>query len=339
MPEGALRVHNPPRSASLEAAGARGITEMTIFLTGASGLVGSAFARAAARRGLHVIGTVGTYAGVVAGLAAQRPVDLSDEAATTAAVLDVFPQVIVNCAALAEPAQCDAHPALAQAMNVALPATLARLAHHLSARLVHISSEQVFDGTRRTPYAAADPAAPLSRYGRQKIESERAVHAAAPEFAVTVRAPLLLGNSLGGRRSLHERLFADWAAGMTPALFADEFRQTCTAENLAEALVELCERDDLRGVFHWAGAEVASRHELGIRIREHFRLTPQQAPIAEINRAAAPNLARRRPACLALDTGLLSARLKTRPQSIAAQLEELAVPSPARVWYLGGAPR
>jgi dTDP-4-dehydrorhamnose reductase len=219
-------------------------------------------------------------------------------------------------------------------LNVALPTLLARLAHHMSARLVHISSEQVFDGTCTTPYANRDPVAPINLYGRQKVESERAVHAAATDFAATIRAPLLMGNSAGGKRSTHERLFADWMAGRTPKLFVDEFRQTCTAENLAEVILEFSERNDLTGVFHWAGAELLSRHELGVRIREHFKLSETQAPIATIARDTVPEVARKRQACLALDLSPLPGLLKTRPQTIAEQLEELQVPVPCREWYL-----
>src|SRR5687768_18447107 len=107
---------------------------MNIFLAGASGLVGSAFARAAARRGHRVVGTVGSHTGEIEGLAAKQPLDLGNEAATMTAVLEHFPHAIVNCAAISVPEHCDANPALAQALNVALPATLARLAHHLGAR-------------------------------------------------------------------------------------------------------------------------------------------------------------------------------------------------------------
>jgi dTDP-4-dehydrorhamnose reductase len=308
---------------------------MNIFLAGASGLVGSAFARAAARRGHRVLGAVGSYSGEIEGLTAKRQVDLSNEKATTAAVLDVFPQAIVNCAAISVPEQCELNPALAQSMNVDLPATLARLAHHVSAKLIHLSSEQVFDGAHSTPYSASDPTSPLNLYGRQKLESERAVHATAPGFAITLRAPLLMGNSMTGQRSNHERLLGDWAAGRTPKLFTDEYRQTCTAENLAEVMVELCERDDLRGVFHWAGSELISRHALGLRIREHFKLTEKQAPIASVTRAEVGDAAKKRQACLALDIAPLATKLKTRPQSIAAQLEDLNVPVPVRAWYFG----
>ena len=308
---------------------------MTIFLAGASGMVGSAFARAAARRGHRVVGTVGGFTGEIEGLAAKRRVDLGDEMAATSAVLDEFPQVIVNCAAVSVPEQCDANPALAQLLNVTLPATLARLAHHVSARFVHLSSEQVFDGARTQPYSAGDPVAPVNLYGRQKFASERAVHAAASEFAITIRAPLLMGNSVTGQRSNHEGLFAEWAAGRTPKLFIDEFRQPCTAENLAEVMLELCERDDLRGVFHWAGVELISRHALGVRIREHFKLSEKQAPIATLARADVPDVARKRQACLALDIRPLMGKLKTRPQTIAEQLEQLHVPAPVQAWYLG----
>lgn len=306
---------------------------MTIFLAGASGLVGSAFARAAPRRGHRVVGVVGAHPDPIPGLAEQRRVDLASEAATTAAVLDVFPQAIVNCAALSVPEQCEANPALAQALNVGLPATLARLAHHVGARLVHISSEQVFDGTQSTPYAAGDAVAPINLYGRQKRESELAVQAAAAEWAVTLRVPLLMGNSAGGQRSNHERLMLDWAAGRTPRLFVDEFRQPCTAENLAEVILELCERPDIRGLFHWAGTELVSRHALGVRIRDQFKLTEEQAPLVATTRADNPAVLRKRQACLALDIAPLAGRLKTRPQSLAEQLEELIVPAAVRPWF------
>ena len=309
---------------------------MKIFLAGASGLVGSAFAQAASRRGHTVIGTVGTFAGELAGLTTRMPIDLGREDAVTGAVLDTFPDAVVNCAAISVPEQCEADPARAQLLNVALPALLARLAHHVSARLVHISSEQVFDGAAERTYAPGDRPAPINLYGRQKVASEQAVHAAAPEFAVTIRAPLLLGNSASGQRSLHERLFAEWAGGRTPRLFTDEFRQPCSAGHLAEVLLELCERGDLRGVFHWAGTELVSRHELGRRVREHFRLNEQEAPLEAVARASNPAATRKRPARLALDLAPLAGTLKTRPQSLAEALEELNVPAASQNWYCRG---
>ena len=76
---------------------------MTVFLAGASGLVGSAVARAAARRGHRVVGTVGTFEGALDGLQRQLRLDLARPADLTAAVLDAFPEAIVNCAAVSVP--------------------------------------------------------------------------------------------------------------------------------------------------------------------------------------------------------------------------------------------
>ena len=306
---------------------------MKLFLTGASGLVGSAFAQAASRRGHHVTGIVGSFAGTLPGVTEKRTLDLTDDAALTGAVLDAFPDAIVNCAAVADPAQCDADPARAQALNVALPATLARLAHHVSAKFIHLSSEQVFDGTSAAPYSLQSTPKPINLYGRQKLESERLVHAAAPEFAITVRAPLLTGNSLSGKRSLHERLFADWSAGKTPRVFSDEIRQPCTAGNLADLMLELLERNDVRGVYHWAGADTLSRLELARRIRAHFKLSETAAPIASVTRAEDPRAASKRQATLALELKPLAGKVKTPIETFEAQLDQLIIPVPFQAWY------
>ena len=84
---------------------------------------------------------------------------------------------------------------------------------------------------------------------------------------------------------------------------------------------------------HWAGAELLSRHALGLRVREHFKLTEKQAPIAAVKRADVPGAAEKRQACLALDLAPLVGKLKTRPQTIAEQLAELHVPVTCREWY------
>jgi dTDP-4-dehydrorhamnose reductase len=304
---------------------------MRILLTGASGLVGSNVAAAAERRGHTVHGLVGSWSGgAIPGLASVASIDLRDLARVTTAVLEFFPDAIVNAAAVAEPARCEVDPEGSRALNVLLPQRLAELAHHLSCRLVHISSEQVFAGTH-APYAVTDATSPVNTYGRQKVGSEQLVHAAAAGFAATVRAPLLMGNSPGGTRSVHERLFADWASGRSARLFTDEIRQPCTAENLADVLVELCERDDLRGVFHWGGAEAVSRHELGLRIARHFGV-PAAGRIEEARLAASPAAATR-PASLALDLKPLAGRLTTRVQTLDEQLESLRVPVSARAWW------
>lgn len=302
---------------------------MVIFLTGATGLAGAAIAEAAARRGYRVIGTGYRSEQRPAGLAEFVQADLSDEHTATRLVLDHFPDIIINAAAVSEPARCDADPQGSAKVNIHLPATLARLAHHVSSRLIHLSTDMVFDGrsSRYSPSASPNPA---SEYGRQKLEAEIAVTKQAAPFATVVRTTLLMGNSLGGRRSVHEKLFELWAHGEKPRLFEDELRQPCLADNLADAVVEISERNDLRGLFHWAGAEEISRYELGRRIRTHFKL-PEDL-IEKTSLGSDPRFANR-PRNLSLDISGLAGKLKTRPLPFDAQLERLKVPPPFRAWY------
>jgi dTDP-4-dehydrorhamnose reductase len=302
-------------------------------LTGASGLVGAAFARVAANAGHRVVGIIGGFSGDIVGLAEQCAVDLTDDAATQRAVRDVGPGAIVNCAATSVPEACEADPVRSELLNVALPARLARLAGQLNARLIHLSSEQAFDGTRTTPYRVSDATSPINLYARQKLASERVVSEVAGKLGATVRAPLLMGNSPGGQRSVHERLLGDWAAGRVPRLFVDEFRQTGTADSLAAVLLELAARRDLSGVFHWAGADLLSRHDLGVRIREHFRLPESVAPIAAVRRAELPEAAAKRQACLAMDLAPLATQLTIRPETIAEQMAKLRVPDAVAAWF------
>lgn len=304
---------------------------MRIFLTGASGLVGSNAAASAARRGHTVHGVTGSWSGPpIEGLSSSARVDMHDLPALTTAVLEFFPDAIINAAAISEPARCESEPERSRAVNVLMPLRLAELAHHLSCRFVHISSEQVFDG-RSAPYSRTDLTSPVNAYGRQKVESEQLVHGAARDFVATIRAPLLMGNSASGMRSVHERLFADWTAGREARLFIDEVRQPCTAENLADAIVEICERGDVNGIFHWAGAEGLSRHELGARIAVHFGV-PVEGHIAPTRLAGSP-AATLRPANLSLDLRPLAGLLKTRVQPLDEQLDSLRVPTHARDWW------
>lgn len=299
---------------------------MKILLTGASGLVGGTFAPVASSAGHVVTGIVGRWTESLPGLARQVAGNLRDEAAVRALVEEVRPDVIVHAAAISEPAQCEAEPEHARQINVALPDQLARLAVETGARLIHLSTEQVFDGTH-APYAVDAGRRAINLYARLKLEAEDAVRAAAPSQVVVLRLPLLMGNSPGGRRSVHERLLMLWAEGKPARLYRDEIRQTCTADSVAAALVELCGRPELRGTFHWAGSEPVSRLEIGQRVRDHFGLTEARAPILAVARRDDPAAQATRQADLSLDLAPLSQLLATRPETFDEALAKLRRPA------------
>jgi dTDP-4-dehydrorhamnose reductase len=299
---------------------------MHILLTGASGLTGAAFAKLAAAAGHRITGTVGRWSDPLPGLARQVAFELQDEAAVAALVRQERPELIVNAAAISEPAQCDAEPEKAHRLNVGLPGALARAVQETGARLLHLSTEQVFDGAH-APYAVNAPRRAINRYAQQKLAGEDAVLATAPERSIVLRIPLLMGNSPGGRRSVHERLLMLWADRKPAKLYADEIRQTCTADSVARAMLELGERSDLAGALHWAGAEPVSRLEIGRRIRAHFGLSEAEAPIIAVSREGDAVAQATRQADLSLDLAPLSGLLRTRPQTLAEALAELKVPA------------
>ena len=293
---------------------------MKILLTGASGLLGHAYAQAAIRRGHSVTALYHQNPPLADGLADSIQLNAAQPEALTSLCLEMWPEVIVNCAAISAPASVDADPKLAEKVNVALPRLLAQLATHLGARLLHISSDMVFDGQSSEAYRSTDMPCPTNLYGQTKLMAEREVLEHNPEDPVVLRIPILMGNSPGGQRSVHEKLLAAIHAGQRPKLFCDEIRQPCAASNVADVLLELSERRDLHGIFHWAGSEKLSRFEMGQRILKHFGLPLDS--IQSVCQSDDPAHAGR-PRNLTFNLHPIVSKLKTQPVNFDAQLEEL----------------
>ena len=289
---------------------------MKILLTGSSGLLGHAYAQAAVRRGHTVTALYNQNRPIADGLARTIQLDASEPEELTKIAIELWPDAIVNCAAISNATSVEADAMRAEKINVALPRLLAQLSTHLGARLLHVSTDMVFDGQSEQPYRSTDMPAPTNLYGQTKLMAEREVLEHNPEDPVVLRIPILMGNSPGGRRSLHEKLIAAIQAGKKPKLFCDEMRQPCSASNVAEVLLELTERRDLHGLFHWAGSETLSRFEMGQRILKHFGL-----PLDAIESTCRDDDSR--PARLTFNLNPIVSKLKTKPIDFAAQLDEL----------------
>ncbi len=299
---------------------------MKLFLTGATGLVGSAVARVAIRRRHEVIGIGHQSMPQIDGLAEALQLDLTDPDTLTRAALDRWPDAIVNAAAISEPARVEADPEAAEKVNVRLPRLLSQISTHLGARLIHLSTDMVFDGEMGN-YASTDLPLPIGTYGQQKLLSEREVLEHNPEDPVVLRITIVNGNSPGGRRSVHEKLLGALADGQRPRLFTDELRQPCSADNVADAVVELCERRDLHGIFHWAGANPISRFDLGQAILRRFRLPEDWIEPASLSDFPEP-----RPAKLTFNLHPLLGKLRTQPEPLETQLDHLRVPTALIPW-------
>jgi dTDP-4-dehydrorhamnose reductase len=157
------------------------------------------------------------------------------------------------------------------------------------ARLVHLSTDLVFDG-RRGRYREDDAPGPLNDYGRSKAEAERRVARAHPE-AVLVRTSLLYGGEAPGPQ---ERLARDHTR-----FFVDEYRSPVHVVDLAHALLELVQLD-VAGPLHLGGADDVSRFDFAVLLGadperlESAHTTPDRAADVTLDSSRAAGLLRTR---------------------------------------------
>ena len=178
-------------------------------------------------------------------------------------------------------------------VNVVGSENVARAAATVGARLVHLSTDVVFDGRKGAAYVEEDAPSPVTDYGRAKADAEARVAAVHPE-ALIVRTSLIYG---GGEPSKHE-LAARRAEGV---FFTDEIRNPVQVTDLAQALLELA-GSDVSGPLHVAGADAVTRAEFAELVRG-----------GPVETAPAPE---RRPLDCRLDSSRAQRLLRTRLRGV-----------------------
>ena len=176
--------------------------------------------------------------------AGSAELDVRDAAAVDAAVAGH--DVVVNCAAWTAVDDAEDREAEAFALNAVAPATLAAAAVRHGARLVHVSTDYVFDGAARSPYPEDAPLAPRSAYGRTKAAGEWAVRAVAPD-ALVVRTAWLYGAHGGCFPRTIARLAAE-RGGVD--VVDDQVGQPTWTADVADLLVRLVEVAAPAGAYH-----------------------------------------------------------------------------------------
>lgn len=209
-----------------------------LLITGGSGYLGGELSSRAPE-------ATATY--LTAALPGGVRLDVRDAGTVSRLVRDLRPAAIIHTAYRETGDE-------AADVNVGGSRNVARAAAEVGARLVHVSTDLVFDGGLGRPYTEADDPRPIMEYGRQKVEAERAVTELKPD-ALVVRTSLIYG---GAEPSRHERAVLDDPRGMK--FFSDELRSPVQVGDLAAALLELA-GTEAKGVLHVAGADGVSRYE------------------------------------------------------------------------------
>ncbi|MDD5658050.1 MAG: SDR family oxidoreductase [Elusimicrobia bacterium] len=223
-----------------------------ILVVGASGLIGSALARAWRGRGARVVAASREPEPGPDG----RRLDLAEPAAARALLRELRPELVALPAANPHVDYCESHPEQTRRVNVAGTLELAAAAAELGAPLVFFSSDYVFDGARGA-YREEDPVCPLNEYGRQKAEAEAGVRGLSQRNLV-VRTAAAYGWQRRPQNFVLQ-VIARLSAGEAIRV-PDLLCNPTYADNLAEAVVELCARK-LGGIFHVVGAERLPRLE------------------------------------------------------------------------------
>jgi dTDP-4-dehydrorhamnose reductase len=194
-----------------------------------------------------------------------RRLDVRDGTAVGALIDQVRPAVVVHTAA-ANPGAGEGF----EATNVAGTRHVAQAAAARGARLIHISSDVIFDGERGN-YVEEDLPTPITPYGRSKALAEEEVRASGAT-AVVVRTSLIYGWRPRVDRQTRW-IVGDVQVGKPVRLFTDEVRCPIWVESLAAAVVELAGLE-YKGVLHVAGPQPLSRYEFGLRLLCFHGLDP-----------------------------------------------------------------
>ena len=252
---------------------------LTVLITGAAGMLGSAL-RALAP------------ASVTAHSIDLPDGDLSDATQAQDLVARHKPGVVIHCAAMTNVDGCTGEPELALRHNGLASGNVAEACALIGARLIALSTDYVFDGTKNAPYTEDDLPHPLNPYGESKLKGERRI-AAAGGAALIVRTQWLYGPS--GKNFVATIVNA---GRERPELrvVADEFGCPTYTRDLAARLWELAARSDITGILHvtnagvcaWADLARAALNAAGLEHVPVVRISHTEWPSPTIRPAYSP---------------------------------------------------
>jgi dTDP-4-dehydrorhamnose reductase len=286
---------------------------MRILITGASGQVGRALVSAAPATS-QVLSV------------SHKELDIGDAKAVSEYFRLHSPDIVVNAAAYTAVDRAESEPDLAHRVNGEGPRHLAAAARDTGARLVHISTDFVFDGTGSVPYRPDAPTGPLNVYGVTKLAGEKAVLETLPGRSVVVRtAWVYAAEGTNFMRTMLRVMNANRAVRVV----ADQVGTPTAARSLAEVLWKAVEHPEITGIHHWTDAGVASWYDFAVAIAEEgagLGLVPGDVTVAPIATADYPTPARR-PSYSVLDKssltslGLVPAHWRVRLRGVLGEMK------------------
>jgi dTDP-4-dehydrorhamnose reductase len=238
--------------------------------------------------------------------------DLAEPEAVAATVRRFAPEAVVNAAAYTAVDRAEAEPDAARRVNAEAPAAIARAAAAAGAWMLHFSTDYVFDGSGSRPWREDDPPAPLSVYGRTKLEGEQAVRASGCHHLI-VRTGWVYAARGGNFARTILRLAVERERLQ---VVGDQIGAPTGAELLADLAAHMLRaavaRPELSGTYHASAAGETSWHGYARHVIGFARARAAPVRVADdavewVPSSAYPTAARR-PLNSRLDTSKLRAR-------------------------------
>lgn len=229
----------------------------------------------------------------------RAELDVVDRHAVMEAIAGEAPDCVINAAAYTDVDGCETASREELAVNASAPGYLAEACTRCAARLVHISSDFVFDGEARCPYAPDDPMNPLSAYGRSKAAGESVIRDAACRHLI-IRTSWLFGP--GGGHFV-DAILRKARAGEALRVVNDQRGCPTYTADLADAIVRLL-ATQAEGTFHFANGGSCTWYDLASAVLE--RTSPAGVSLTPISSEELSGPARR-PAYSVLDTSRYTA--------------------------------
>ncbi|MEK7749885.1 MAG: dTDP-4-dehydrorhamnose reductase, partial [Planctomycetota bacterium] len=186
-------------------------------------------------------------------------------------IAQVKPDVIVNCAAFSNVDACETQISEAFAVNARGARKVALTGKQTGAKVIHISTDYVFDGMKNAPYLETDKPHPLSVYGKSKLEGELAVQEIGGNYVI-IRTAWLFGPY---RKNFVTTILELGRKNRSVSVVTDQHGSPTYTTDLSDA-IRIAISKDLRGIYHVTNSGTCSRYEWAKKI---FELTGNQVSI------------------------------------------------------------
>ncbi len=277
----------------------------TILVTGSNGLLGQAVTSVFTRESnLNLVLSSVEDKSLADSNYKYIQLDITKKDDVKKAVGSVKPSVILNCAAFTNVDACETERELCWKLNVDAVKNLIISARPHGIKLVHISTDYIFDG-KSGPYTEEDTPNPVSFYGKSKLAAENAIFASGIEHAV-VRTMVLYGVGKNIKPNFAQWLVNKLSAKEKINIVDDQIGNSTIADNLAFGLLKVIE-ENKSGIFNIAGKDIESRLQFTLKLCDVFGFDKSL-----INKIATASL--NQPAPRPLNSGLVTLKAQTQLQ-------------------------